>query len=76
MTVRNLHDRIDAISQATTHGNLFRATGDGHLTDEGVFLALKKKKVEEVIKQLKKKKYVSLKMGDVVAKATRLTFYS
>ena len=72
VTVRNSQERIDAISQATTHGNLFHATGGGHLTDKDVFLALQKKKVEAEIKQLKKKKDVSLKMGDVVAKANAI----
>ena len=69
VTVRNLQEQIDAISQATVHGNLFHATGGGHLTDEDVFLALQKKKVKAEISDLKKKKDVSLKMGDVMTKA-------
>ncbi len=72
VTVRNSQECVDAISQATTHGNLFHATGGGHLTDEDVFLALQKKKVEAEIKQLKKKKDVSVKMGDVMAKANAI----
>eukprot|EP00804_Cyclotella_cryptica_P012110 CCRYP_009816-RA/>CCRYP_009816-RA protein AED:0.34 eAED:0.38 QI:0/0/0/1/0/0/2/0/179 len=67
--LRNSQERIDVISQATTHRKLFHATGGGHLTDEDLFLALQKKKVKAEIKQLKKKKDVSLKMGDVAAKA-------
>eukprot|EP00804_Cyclotella_cryptica_P021850 CCRYP_000824-RA/>CCRYP_000824-RA protein AED:0.27 eAED:0.34 QI:0/0/0/1/0/0/5/0/237 len=42
----NSQERIDAISKATTHGNLFHETGGGHLSDHDVFLALQKKKVE------------------------------
>eukprot|EP00804_Cyclotella_cryptica_P026199 CCRYP_009772-RA/>CCRYP_009772-RA protein AED:0.17 eAED:0.17 QI:0/0/0/1/0/0/3/0/383 len=72
VTVRNSQEWIDAISKATTHGNLFHATGGGHLTDEDVFFALQKKKVKAEIKQLKKKKDVSLKMGDVAAKANAI----
>ena len=72
VTVRNLQEWIDAISQATTHGNLFHATGGGHLTDEDVFLSLQKKKVEAEVKQLKKKKDAAFKMGDVGAKANAI----
>ena len=35
------------------------------MTDEDVFLALQKKKVETEIKQPRKKKDLALKMGDV-----------
>eukprot|EP00804_Cyclotella_cryptica_P026842 CCRYP_018618-RA/>CCRYP_018618-RA protein AED:0.36 eAED:0.36 QI:0/0/0/1/0/0/2/0/159 len=72
VTVRNSQEEIDGISKATTQGNLFHATRDGHLTDEDVFLALQKKNVEAEIKQLKKKKDVSLKMGDVAAKSNAI----
>eukprot|EP00804_Cyclotella_cryptica_P018916 CCRYP_006436-RA/>CCRYP_006436-RA protein AED:0.41 eAED:0.51 QI:0/0/0/1/0/0/3/0/110 len=54
---------------ATTQGNLFHAIGGGHLTDDNVFLALEKKKVKAEIKQVKTKKDVLLKMGDVAANA-------
>ena len=72
VTVRHLQEQIDAISQATTHGNLIHATGGGHLTDEYVFLALQKKKVEAEIKHLKKKKDAVLKMCNVGAKANAI----
>ena len=42
------------------------------MTDDDIFLALQKKKVKTEIKQLKKKKDVSLKMSDVVAKANAI----
>ena len=69
VTMRHSQERINAINQVTTHGNLFHANGGGHLTDEDVFLVLQKKKVEAEIKQLKKKKDGLFKMGDVSAKA-------
>jgi len=47
--VRHSQELIDVISQATTHSNLFHATGGGHSTDDDVFLALQKKKVEAKI---------------------------
>ena len=72
VTVRHSQERIDEISQATTHGNLFHATEGGHSTDEDVFLALQKKKVEAEIKQLKKKKDAAFKMSDVGAKANAI----
>ena len=56
VTVRHSQERIDAISQATTHGNLFHANGGGHLADEDVFLGLEKKKVEAEIKNYRKRK--------------------
>jgi len=37
VTVRHLTERIKTIQQATTHGNLFHATGGGHLTDDDIF---------------------------------------
>ena len=48
---------------------MFHATEGEHLTDDDVFLALQKKKVEAEIKQLKKKKHVALKTDDVRTKA-------
>ena len=42
------------------------------MTDEDVFLALQKKKVEAEIKQLKKKKDAAFKMSDVGAKANAI----
>jgi hypothetical protein len=53
---RHSQEQIDAISQATTHCNLFHVTGGGHSTDDVVFLAWQKKKVEAEIKQLRRKK--------------------
>jgi hypothetical protein len=44
VTVRHSQEQIDEISQATTHGNLFHATGCGHLTDEDVFWRCKRRK--------------------------------
>ena len=67
VTVRHSQEQIHEISQATTHGNLYHATGGGHSTDEDVFSALQKKKVEAEIKQLKKKKDVAFRMSDVNA---------
>jgi len=69
--MRHSQEQINVTSQATTHGNLFHATGVGHLTDEDVFLVLQKKKVEAEITQLKEKnkKDVVFKMGDVGANA-------
>ena len=43
VTVRHSQERIDAISQATTHGNLFHPTGGGHLTDKMYFLVWRRK---------------------------------
>ena len=37
VTVRHSTERIEKIQQATTHGNLFHATGGGHLTDDDIF---------------------------------------
>ena len=37
VTVRHSAERIEKIQQATTHGNLFHATGGGHLTDDDIF---------------------------------------
>jgi hypothetical protein len=72
VTVRHSQERIDAVYQATSHGNLFHATGGGRLTDEDVFLGLQKKKVEAEIKRLKKTKGSAVKMGDVGTKAQEI----
>jgi hypothetical protein len=69
VTVRHSQERINAISQATSHGTLFHATGGGHLTDDDVFLGLQKKKVEEEIKRLKKTKDAAMRMGEIGTKA-------
>jgi hypothetical protein len=39
MSVMELHltERIKKIQQATTHSNLFHATGGGNLTDDAIF---------------------------------------
>eukprot|EP00804_Cyclotella_cryptica_P003743 CCRYP_008915-RA/>CCRYP_008915-RA protein AED:0.34 eAED:0.34 QI:0/0/0/1/0/0/2/0/185 len=67
VTVRNSQEQIGVICKATTEGNLFHATGGKHLTEIPL-----QKKVKAEIKQLKKKKDVSLKMGDVAAKANAI----
>ena len=40
VTVRHSTERIEKIQQATTHGNLFHATGGGHLTDDDIFCCI------------------------------------
>jgi hypothetical protein len=56
VTVRHSTERIEKIHQATTHGNLFHATGGGHLTDDDIVLVAQKKVVETEIKELQKRK--------------------
>ncbi len=43
VTVRHSMERIAKIQKATTHGNLFHATGGGHLTDDDIFWLLKRR---------------------------------
>ena len=70
--VRHSTERIEKIQQATTHGNLFHATGCGHLTDDDIFLAAQKKVVETEIKELQKRKESAGKMLDVERKAKEI----
>jgi hypothetical protein len=69
VTVRHSAERIEKIQKATTHGNLFHATGGGHLTDDDIFLAAQKKVVETEIKELQKRKESAGKMLDIERKA-------
>eukprot|EP00804_Cyclotella_cryptica_P004941 CCRYP_014074-RB/>CCRYP_014074-RB protein AED:0.33 eAED:0.33 QI:0/0/0/1/0/0/2/0/201 len=57
---------------ATTHGNLFHATGGGHLTDDDIFLAAQKKVVEKEIKELQKRKESPGKMLDIERKGKEI----
>ena len=45
--VRYLTERIEKIQQATTHGNLFRATGGGHLADDDIFWPHKRRLLKQ-----------------------------
>ena len=65
-------ERIEKNQQATTHGNLFHATGGGHLTDDDIFLAAQKKVVETQIKELQRRKESAGKMLDVERKAREI----
>jgi selenophosphate synthase len=72
VTVRHSAERIEKIQQATTHDNLFHATGGGHLTDDDIFLSAQKKVVETEIKKLQKRKKSAGKMLDVERKAKEI----
>ena len=37
VTVRHLSERIEKVQRATTNGNLFHATGGGHLMNDYIF---------------------------------------
>jgi hypothetical protein len=39
VTVQHSMERMEKIQKASTHGNLFHATGAGHLTDDDIVLA-------------------------------------
>ena len=56
MTVWHSSERIKKIQRATTQGNLFHATGGGHLTNDDIFLSAQEKVVETEIKELQKRK--------------------
>eukprot|EP00804_Cyclotella_cryptica_P031255 CCRYP_011060-RA/>CCRYP_011060-RA protein AED:0.29 eAED:0.29 QI:0/0/0/1/0/0/3/0/236 len=64
--------RIEKTQQATTHGNIFHATGGGHLTDDDIFLAAQKKVVKTQIKELQRRKESTGKMLDVERKAREI----
>ena len=70
--VQHSTERIEKIQQATTHGNLFRVTGGGHLTDDDIFMDTQKKVVETEIKELQKRKESTGKMLDFERKAKEI----
>jgi hypothetical protein len=72
VTVRHSMERIAKIQKATTHGNLFHATGGGHLTDDDIFLAAQKKVIETQIKEMQKKMEAAGKMLYVERKAREI----
>ena len=72
MTVRHSTERIENIHQAITHGNLFHATGGGHLIDDDIFLAAQKKVIETQIKELQRRKESAGKKLDVERKAREI----
>ena len=47
VTVRHSSERIEKIQKATTHGNLFHATGCGHLTDDDIFWLHKRRSLKQ-----------------------------
>jgi hypothetical protein len=47
VTVRHSSERIEKIQRATTHGNLFHATGGGHLTDDDIFWLHKRRLLKQ-----------------------------
>ena len=47
VTVRHSTKRIEKIRQATTHGNLFHATGGGHLMDDDIFWPHKRRLLKQ-----------------------------
>jgi len=72
VTVLHSTERIEKNQQATTHGNLFHATGGGHLTNDEIFLAAQKKVVETQIKGLQRRTESVGKMLHVERKAREI----
>ena len=54
VTVWHSMERIEKIQQATTHGNLFHATGGGHLTDDDIFWLHKRRLLKHKLRNCKR----------------------
>ena len=69
LTVPHSQERIELLSQAKTHGNIFAATGGVHLTANDIFkgIVLKQRKVER--EKLVKEKTVRMRQEKVAANA-------
>eukprot|EP00985_Skeletonema_marinoi_P015988 scaffold8451_cov145-Skeletonema_marinoi.AAC.1 len=72
ITVRHSQERIDIISNQSTHGGLFHHTGGLHLTCDDMFIATEKKLREGGISVLMKKKDMFQKMRSVESQAKEL----
>ena len=69
LTVPHSQERIELLSQAKTHGNIFAATGGVHLTANDIFkgIVLKQRKVER--EKLAKEKTVRMRQEKVATNA-------
>ena len=56
VTVRHSMERIAKIQKATTQGNLFHATGGGHLTDDDIFWLLKRRLLKHKYRKCKRRR--------------------
>ena len=56
VTVRHSTERIAKIQKATTHRNLFHATGGGHLTDDDIFWLLKRRLLKHEYRKCKRRR--------------------
>jgi hypothetical protein len=72
LTVPHSQERIELLSQAKSHGNIFAATGGVHLTSNDIFkgIVLKQRKVER--EKLAKEKTVHMRQEKVETNAKNI----